>query len=114
VVVNQTLTGIAVTPNVASVYQGSDLKFTAQAFDQFRKAMTTQPPFAWTANGGKISATGVFTAPSNVAGFTVTAKSGSVAGTATVSVVAASGWKNAALGKLVQSLDADGSISRQT
>jgi len=115
VVVNQTLTSIAVSPNTCKVLQGSDQQFTAKASDQFRRLMSTQPTFAWSASGGTITASGLFTAPSDVAGAcTVTAKSGSVTGTATVTVPANSGmWKNAALGNLIQSLDADGSITRQ-
>ena len=113
VTVNQTLTSIAVSPNTASVFQGSDQLFAAQARDQFQKPMTTQPNFTWSSNGGTVSAGGVFTAPSSLGAYTVSAKSGTATGTAAVTVLASSGWNNAALAALVQKLDADGSLSRQ-
>ncbi|HEX4148444.1 MAG TPA: C2 family cysteine protease, partial [Pirellulales bacterium] len=52
--------------------------------------------------------------PSSAASYTVTAHDGSLSGAATVSVVASAsgGLQNAFLSQLVQSLDADGSISR--
>ena len=113
VTVNQTLTSIAVTPNTAAVVEGANQQFTAQALDQFKKAMAVQPTFVWSSSGGAVSSGGVFTAPNSVGSCTVTAKNGTIAGTAAVSVLANPGWNNAALGKLVQSLDADGSLSRQ-
>ena len=112
VTVNQTLTSIAVTPNTAAVFEGANQQFTAQALDQFQKPMAAQPALAWSSNGGAVTSGGVFTAPNNVNSYTVTAKSGTLAGTATVNVLASSGWNTAALAVLVPSLDADGSISR--
>ena len=88
VTVNQTLTSIGVSPNSCSVLQGYTQQFTAQASDQFGRAMATQPAFAWSASGGTINTSGLFTAPSTVGSCKVTAKSGSMTGTATVSVVA--------------------------
>lgn len=113
ITVNQKLTSITVSPNVATVSAGSNQQFTAQALDQFKKLMTNLPTLAWSSSGGSVSSGGVFTAPSGLGSCTVTAKSGSIAGTATVTVQASQGWKNASLASLVQSLDADGSISRQ-
>ena len=55
----------------------------------------------------------MFTATGNAGVYAVTAKSGSATGTATVTVqVNSSSLQNAALAKLVQSLDVDGSINR--
>jgi hypothetical protein len=113
VVVNQTLTSIALTPNVAYVVPGTTQQFTAQALDQFGRAMATQPAFAWSASSGSISAAGLFTAPNSGTSGTVTAKSGSVSGVATVSFLGNPGnLQNAALVKLVATLDLDGSINR--
>jgi len=112
VTVNQTLTSIAVTPNVATVSTGSNQQFTAQAFDQFKKLMATQPTLAWSSSSGTVGSGGVFTA-STLGSCTVTAKSGSMAGTAAVTVQAAAGWNTSLVGNLVQSLDADGSLSRE-
>ena len=58
VIVNQTLTSIAVSPNTATVLQGATQQFTAQALDQFRQAMANQQTFTWSASGGTISAPG--------------------------------------------------------
>ena len=116
VTVRQTLTSITVSPNTSTVTQGTDRQFSAQAFDQFHRSMATLPTYTWTASGGTIKASGLYTASGNVGACTVTARSGSVSGTAAVTVVASSGtgtFKNAALGRLITSLDADGSISRQ-
>ena len=113
VIVNQTLSSITVSPNTASVLQGAAQQFTAQALDQFRKAMVNQQAITWVASLGTISGSGLFTAPQSGSSATVTAKSGTVAGTATVTILANStGLQDAALAKVVQSLDADGSISR--
>ena len=73
--------------------------------------MATQPTFAWSASGGSITAAGMFTAPSVVGSDTITAKIGSVAGTAVVQVTSGA-LQDSALASLVSSLDADGSISR--
>ena len=72
----------------------------------------TQPTFTWSATAGTITAAGLFTAPGSGTAATVTAQSGSVTGTATVTIQAAGKYQTAALASLVQSLDADGSISR--
>ncbi|MGA2062926.1 MAG: C2 family cysteine protease [Thermoguttaceae bacterium] len=112
-VVNQTLTSIAVSPNTACIFQGATQQFIPQALDQFQRPMSNLQTYTWTASGGTINASGLFTAPTNVGVCTVTAKSGSATGTAKVTVQANSGnLQNAALANLVTSLDADGSISR--
>jgi hypothetical protein len=57
--------------------------------DQFGAAMSTAPSFAWTTSGGgSIGSTGLFTAGSTAGGpYTVTATSGGVSGTGSVTVV---------------------------
>ena len=132
VTVKQTLTSIVVTPGTASIQSGATQQFNAQGLDQFQRAMTTtQPTFAWSASGGKIGSTGLFTAPStagtyNVAAGCPLAGGGSVAGGAKVTVAAPSpspapnpapspapgGLKDPVLAALVQKLDADGSLNR--
>jgi hypothetical protein len=88
---DQTLTGITVTPATASVAMGGTQTFTATALDQFGVALATPPVFTWAVSGGgAISSTGLFTAGSTVGGpFTVTASSGGLTGSASVTVVAA-------------------------
>jgi hypothetical protein len=111
--VKQVLSSIILSPNAPSVSLGGTQQFAAQGFDQFGKALSTQPTFTWSTNKGTITTAGLFTAPSAGTSCTVTAKSGSLSQTATVQLLANSnGYQNAALGSLVTSLDADGSINR--
>ena len=112
IAVSQVLSSIVVGPNVATVNQGASQQFTAQGLDQFKKAMTAPSAFTWSAGGGTITSGGNYTA-SSPGKYTVTAKSGTLAGTATVTVQASSGWNSAAFENLVQTLDAGGSINRQ-
>jgi hypothetical protein len=82
------LTTITVSPSSASVPTGGTKQFTATGFDQFGTPTSPQPTFTWSVSGGgTISASGLFTAGGTAGGpFTVTAASGSVAGTASVTV----------------------------
>ena len=92
VTVNQTLTSVVVSPASATVTTSATQQFTATARDQFTTNFTTQPTFTWTVSGGgSISTAGLFTAGATAGGpYTVTAKSGSVSGTASVTVSAGS------------------------
>jgi hypothetical protein len=111
--VNQTLKTVLVSPNRASVLQGATQQFAAQGLDQFGRAMVGQQVFTWTASAGTINASGLFTAPNSTSTCMVTARSGSAAGTAAVTVLAGPGpTGTSALLNLVQTLGADGSISR--
>lgn len=85
------LTTITVSPSSASVPTGGTQQFSAIGKDQFGQAMSPQPTFTWSVGGGgSISASGLFTAGSTAGGpFTVTATSGSVHGTASVTVTSA-------------------------
>jgi hypothetical protein len=82
------LTTIRVSPASASVVTGGTLQFTATGLDQFGNPVSPQPTFTWSVSGGgSISTSGLFTAGSTASGpFTVTAASGSVSGTASVTV----------------------------
>ena len=87
-----TLTSISVSPASASVVAGGTQQFTATAKDQLGNPMVPQPSFTWTASGGgTINSSGLFSAGSTAGGpYTVTASSGGVSGTASVTVTAAS------------------------
>ncbi|HWC29074.1 MAG TPA: LamG-like jellyroll fold domain-containing protein, partial [Dehalococcoidia bacterium] len=93
VTVNQTLTSITVAPASASVSSGGTQQFTANARDQFGQPQSPQPAIAWSVSGGgTINSSGLFTAGTSASGpHTVTATSGSVNGTASVSVTGSSG-----------------------
>jgi hypothetical protein len=88
VMVNQTLTSIVVSPSSATVNTSATQQFSATARDQFAANLTTQPAFTWSVSGGgAISSSGLFTAGVSAGGpFTVTAQSGGVNGTASVTV----------------------------
>jgi hypothetical protein len=51
VVVQQTLSGINLSPSSVTLKNGQSQTFTATAYDQFGNALTTQPTFTWTWHG---------------------------------------------------------------
>jgi hypothetical protein len=90
VTVSQTLTGITVSPSTATVNTSATQQFSATARDQFGDAMSAQPAFSWSVTGGgTISTGGLFTAGATAGGpYTISAQSGALTGTATVTVSA--------------------------
>ena len=115
VTVVQTLSGLVVSPGSVAVQPGVTQTFAAAGLDQFGKVLATSPSITWSTTAGAISSSGVLTAPLVAGSLTVTATSGSVHGTATVSVTSVAsflGLGDAALASLTQSLFVDGSISR--
>jgi hypothetical protein len=90
VTVNQTLSGISVTPGSVSLSSGGTQQFSASAADQFGNAMATS--FTWSIDaggiGGTVDGSGLYTAPAGSGLATVRATSGSASGTASVSVTA--------------------------
>lgn len=111
----QVLTTVSLTPGTVSTTPGKTQQFTAVGLDQFQSPLTKQPKFVWSANGGTISKTGLFKAPTTDGTFTITAESGSTRVQATLTSTTPpveNGLHNAALSRLVQTYFADGSISR--
>src|SRR5262249_31700621 len=87
VTVNQTLTKISVSPASASVVSGGTQQFSASGFDQFGRAMSVAPTFAWSNTGaGSVDSSGLYTASYAAGSDTVTATSNSVSGHADVTV----------------------------
>ena len=84
VTVNQTLSKITVSPLTSSILTLATQQFSAWGFDQFGAAMPSQPTVTWTASNGMISPTGLLTAPGIFGTATVTATSGAVKGSASV------------------------------
>ncbi len=81
VTVDQTFTGIAVSPATISLGSGATQQFTATANDQFGAAMASQPAFTWALESGVGSldaSSGLYTASYASGAATVTAASGSV------------------------------------
>ena len=86
VVVEQTLTGIVVSPAPSAVVPiGFTQQFSANATDQFGNSISSET-FSWgiTGSGNAISSTGDATLGSTTGSFTVTAGIGSIQGTTTV------------------------------
>jgi hypothetical protein len=81
VTVNQALSSASL-PLAAIVSGATD---QATAYDQFGNAMSTQP--SWTATGGTINSTGLFTAGTTGGSYQITATSGSNSAQALVTVV---------------------------
>jgi len=84
------LTSIAVSPASASVSVGGQKQFSASALDQYGQPLSSQPSFAWavTGTGNTVDQSGLVSAGQTAGTFTVTATSGSVHGTASITVVA--------------------------
>ena len=76
-----------VTDNERTLVFNTSQQFNAAALDQFGNALTNQPAMTWSATGGAINSTGLFTAPVSAGTFTITATTGTVSGTATAAVV---------------------------
>lgn len=91
--ISQTLAGISVSPATASIANNGTQQFTATAKDQNGIALGLQPVFTWAASGGgSINASGLFTASGTTGAYTVTATSGGVSGTASVTVAASASF----------------------
>lgn len=87
VTVKQTLTSILVSPATATVATNATQQFSAVGYDQFKAVMATQPTFSWTASGGgTINSSGLFTASGKAGTSVITASSGGVSASATVTV----------------------------
>ena len=88
VTVNQTLTTINVTPATFALPLNGTKQFSASALDQFGMAMNSQPSFTWSviSGAGSINSAGLYTAPGTAGIATVQAVSGSVIGTANVTI----------------------------
>ena len=82
------LTTVVVTPDPASVANGHTQQFAAQGYDQRGGAMAATYTWA-TSGGGAINQSGLFTASTEGDGYSVTATSGTIAGSSTVTVTPA-------------------------
>jgi len=94
VTVQQTPTGVSVTPSSATVATGGTKQFSATATDQFGNAISPGAPgFNWsitgTGNGNSINATGLATLGSTPGTYTVTATLGSASNNASVTAATA-------------------------
>ncbi|HVS71428.1 MAG TPA: C2 family cysteine protease [Phycisphaerae bacterium] len=88
VTVNQALTTIGVSPSSSSLSANGSETLAATGYDQFGQALTVQPTFTWTlASGvGSVNSSGVYSAGTTPGSATITASSGGIGGSATVTV----------------------------
>ncbi len=114
VTVNATLTSLQVTPGSASVQTGQTRQFSVAGLDQFGQTMASPPTVTWSATGGTVSSSGLFTASNTAGSGSVRATAGALSATAAITVTAASSgpFQNAALSQLVQTYYADQMLSR--
>ena len=89
----QVVASIIVSPPTNHLTNAAGIPFSALAYDQFAQVLANQPAFTWSVAaggvGGTITPQGFYTRPSPGVGFdTVNAGSGSVLGTANVSLSA--------------------------
>lgn len=97
VTVNQTLSGVDVTPSSATIQPNATKQFAATGLDQFGAAMTTQPTFTWSviSGSGSINGSGLYTAPSTTGSATVRVMAGTHSDTGSVTIstdVVPQGW----------------------
>ena len=89
VTVNDTLTYVVVTPATNSINENGTDQFSAVAEDQFGVALGSQPSFTWTqlSGIGSVNSSGLFTAPVAAGSADIQATSGSISGTASITIV---------------------------
>jgi uncharacterized protein YjdB len=85
-VVTSVLTSITVAPNPVTINSGVSQQFTAVGKDQNGVVMSVTP--TWSATGGVISSSGLYTAGNTSGGFTINAASGNISGSSVVTIVA--------------------------
>ena len=76
---------MTISPTSATLNAGQSQQFTATAKDSSGATVNVQP--TWTATGGTVTNTGLFTAGSTAGSFTVTATVGTASASATVTVI---------------------------
>ncbi len=114
VTVSATLTSLQVTPGSATVQTGQTRQFSVAGIDQFGQTMTSPPTVTWSATGGTVSSSGLFTASNTAGAGSVRATAGALSATAAITVTAppTGPFLNAALSQLVQTYYADQMLSR--
>lgn len=113
--VSQTLSNVSITPGGANVARGTSQQFRLSATDQFGNDVGSTLPITWSATGGRITSSGVFTAGTSLGNYRITAKVGTSSYIATVTVVANQTQdvlQDTTLSNLVQSYYDDGEIDR--
>ena len=89
VVVNQTLTALAVSPSPVNLSANASQQLAVTGTDQFGNALATTPTVTWAvkSGGGTVTSAGKYTAPATGTLAVVTATVGTLTGSATIGVV---------------------------
>jgi hypothetical protein len=105
---------LSVTPGSTALSVNATQRFQLSAQDQFGRPFTPTV-VTWSATGGSIDSSGLYTAGTRSGTFTITAQVGNVRGTARVTIDASaltSQLRNQAIAALVQNYYGDGAIDR--
>ncbi|HYF48705.1 MAG TPA: PKD domain-containing protein [Planctomycetota bacterium] len=87
VIPSTTLGSIVVSPSSATLNPGQQRQFSASARDPYGNTLATQPTFTWTASGGTISSSGLYTAGgTSGSGFSATASASGKSGSASITI----------------------------
>jgi hypothetical protein len=116
VVVNQTYTSVQIYAPSQVIYPNMSLQLNAWTLDQFYSVMTPPSPINWSSSAGSITSNGLFYATASPGDVTITATSGTIHASTTVTIINSGnflGLYDATLANLTQSLFVDGSINRQ-
>jgi hypothetical protein len=114
--VNSRFASLTLTPDNVQLESQRTQQYTARGFDQFGQAFSSTTAMVWSASGGTITSSGLYTAGAVSGSFRITATSGTVAASVNVTVQAvdpsSSGLSDPALRSLVNSLNSDNAITR--
>jgi len=80
------LSAVSITPAAVHVPNQATQQFSAQGIDQFGKPMVPSPAITWSASGGAITTSGLFTAGAVQGNFPIVAASGAFSDTAYVNL----------------------------
>jgi hypothetical protein len=94
VTVNQTYSGLSISPTAPNLTGGSTQQFTATALDQFSQPLASQPAITWTlvSGPGTLSSTGLYTPPFASGSAVIEATGGGYTSTATVTFTSQARW----------------------
>jgi hypothetical protein len=85
--VNQVLSGLAFVPDSIVINAGTARQMVVEGRDQFSQSMTVASPITWSATGGTVVNSGLFTAGNTAGAFAVTARTGNWAANLAVQVI---------------------------
>ncbi len=115
IAVNQVLSGLAFVPDSIVINSGTSRQMVVEGRDQFGQAMSVASPVAWSATGGTVVNSGLFTAGNVAGGFAVTARTGNWTTNLAVQVISGNPgaiFTDPNFANAVSAAYADNSISR--